>query len=56
MVEADSDLGESRDLPRKHPKLVRELTALLAKIRALGHTRPPIDISGHIMFRYAFQR
>ena len=35
-----SDIGERRNLAGRHPELVRELAALLKKIRDDGYTRP----------------
>ena len=35
-----SDIGERHNVASEHPELVRELAALLKKIREDGHTRP----------------
>ncbi|MFH1717689.1 MAG: sulfatase-like hydrolase/transferase [Planctomycetota bacterium] len=40
LYDLKSDIGEKHNVASEHPEVVREMAALLRKIRADGHTRP----------------
>jgi len=40
LYDLKNDLGEKQNVAAQHPEIVKEMAALLAKIRSAGHSRP----------------
>jgi arylsulfatase A-like enzyme len=40
LYDLDADIGETRNVAAENPQVVRELMALMEKVRTSGHSRP----------------